>query len=143
MVDGKIFNNARKTLLKYFQNTIFKPWTIALLTMTLTMVWKSNMIVIKRELHLSFMSQPWHWACDQVKSLQGCGPRRKPKSHISCSRECKRVWGNKPSHSQVNSHYGSWNFDGLPNFQRATAGVKTHWIEEFLILLKSFWNIDI
>jgi hypothetical protein len=39
----------------------------------------------------------------------GSGPRGKPKSHISCSRECKRLWGNEPSHSQVNSHVGSWS----------------------------------
>jgi hypothetical protein len=38
------------------------------------------------------------------------------RSHIPCSRECKRVWGNEPSHSQVNSHFGSSNFNGLPNF---------------------------
>jgi hypothetical protein len=39
--------------------------------------------------------------------LQGCEPRGKPGSHISCSQECKRVWGNEPSHSQVNFHLGS------------------------------------
>jgi hypothetical protein len=33
----------------------------------------------------------------------------KPMSHISCSRECTRVWGNEPSHSQVNFHFGSWS----------------------------------
>jgi len=31
----------------------------------------------------------------------------KPGSHISCSWECKRVWGNEPPHSQVNSHFES------------------------------------
>ncbi len=31
------------------------------------------------------------------------------KSHISSSQECKRVWGSEASHSQVNSHCGSWN----------------------------------
>ncbi len=41
--------------------------------------------------------------------LQGCGPRGKPMNHISCSRECKKVWGNEPSHFQVNFHLGSWN----------------------------------
>jgi len=30
-----------------------------------------------------------------------------PRSHISCSRECKRVWKNEPTHSQMNSHFGS------------------------------------
>jgi hypothetical protein len=27
----------------------------------------------------------------------------------------------------VNSHFRSWSHNGLPNFQRAIAGVKTHW----------------
>jgi hypothetical protein len=38
----------------------------------------------------------------------------------------------------MNSHFGSWSPDGLSNLQRAIAGVKTHWIEEFLISSKSF-----
>jgi hypothetical protein len=42
----------------------------------------------------------------KAKGLQGYGLRRKPGSHISCSRECQRVWGNDPSHSQVNSMLG-------------------------------------
>ncbi len=46
------------------------------------------------------------------------------------------MWGNEPSHSQRNSHFGSWSFRGLLNFQRAIAGVKTHWIEAFLISLE-------
>jgi hypothetical protein len=74
---------------------------------------------------------------------QGCRPSRKPGSHISCSRECRRMWGNEPSHSQVSSHFGSWSHDGLLNFQRAIIGAKTHWIEKFLISLKSFWNVDV
>jgi len=64
-------------------------------------------------------------------------------SNISCSRECKRMWRNEPSHSQVNSHFGSWSLNELPNFQRAISGVKTHWIETFLISLKSSWNVDV
>ncbi len=38
-----------------------------------------------------------------------------PGNHISCSQECKKVGGNEPPHSQVNSHFGSWNPNGLPN----------------------------
>jgi hypothetical protein len=53
-------------------------------------------------------------------------PKKKPMSHISCSWECRRVWGNEPSHSQMNSHFGSWSPNGPPNFQRAISGVKTH-----------------
>ncbi len=48
----------------------------------------------------------------------------KLESHISCFRECKRVRGNEPSHSQGSSHFGSWNFGGLQNFKRAIVGSK-------------------
>jgi hypothetical protein len=68
--------------------------------------------------------------------------KRKLGSHISCSRECKRVWGNEPSHSQGNSHFGSWSPGELSNLQRAIARVKTHWIEVFLISLQSSWNVN-
>ncbi len=64
-------------------------------------------------------------------------------SHISYSQECKRVQRIEPSHSQVNSHFGSWSPNGLLNFQRAIAGVKTHWIEKFLISLESSWNLNV
>jgi hypothetical protein len=65
------------------------------------------------------------------------------ESHISCSRECKRVWGNEPSHSRVNSHFGSWSLNIFLNFQRMIAGVKSHWIETFLISLESYWNVNV
>jgi hypothetical protein len=70
--------------------------------------------------------------------LQRCGPKMKHGSHISCSQECRRVWGNEPPHSQVNSQFGSWSPDGLLNLQRAILGVKTHWIEEFFYHYKFF-----
>jgi hypothetical protein len=69
--------------------------------------------------------------------------KTKPGSHISCSQECKRVWGNEPSHSQINSHFGSWSPNGLLNFQKAIVEVKTHWIKMFLISLESSWNLDV
>jgi hypothetical protein len=69
--------------------------------------------------------------------------KRKLGSHISCSQECKRVRGNEPSHSQVNSHFGIWSPNGFPNFQKAIAKVKTHWIEEFFVSLGSYGNINV
>jgi hypothetical protein len=45
----------------------------------------------------------WTIAHDQCKGLQRCGPRMKPKSHISCSWECGRMWGNEP-------HTPKWTF---------------------------------
>jgi hypothetical protein len=55
----------------------------------------------------------------------------------------QRVWGNEPSHSQVNSHVGSWSPNGLLNFQNAIARVKTHHLEKKFISLKSYWNLNI
>jgi len=78
-----------------------------------------------------------------IKGLRRCIPRVKFESHISCFRECRRVWENKPSHSQVNFHFGSWSPDGLLNLQRAIVGVKIHWIESFLIPLKNSWNVKV
>jgi hypothetical protein len=54
-----------------------------------------------------------------------------------------RVWGNEPSHPQMNSHFGSWSPNGFSNLQRAIAGIKTHWFEEFFISMKSYWNVDV
>ncbi len=63
-------------------------------------------------------------------------------NHISCSWECRRVWGNEPSQSQVTSHFGSWSLDGFLNLQKMISGIKNHWIEEFLISLKRSWNLN-
>jgi hypothetical protein len=52
----------------------------------------------------------------KAKGLQDCGSRGKPRSHTACSRECRKVWRNEPSHSQGNSHFGRWSPSGLPNF---------------------------
>ncbi len=50
---------------------------------------------------------------------------------------------NEHSHSQVNSHFGSWSLGGLPNPHKEIVGVKTHWIDKFVISLESSWNIDV
>jgi hypothetical protein len=65
------------------------------------------------------MSQPYPWVCNQGKGLWGYGLKRKPKSHISCSRECKRVWGNKPSHSQGDSHCGELESQWTSKFSKS------------------------
>ncbi len=49
-------------------------------------------------------------------------------------RECE----NEHSHSQMNSHVGSWGPGGLPKLQRAIAKVKTPRLEEFFISLNSY-----
>jgi hypothetical protein len=63
--------------------------------------------------------------------------KSEPGNHISCSWECKRIWGNEHSHSEVSSHFGSWSLDGFLNFHWMILGVKTHWIKTFIISLES------
>jgi hypothetical protein len=46
-------------------------------------------------------------------------------------------------HTAREFHFGSWSLGGLPNLQRAIAGVKNQWLEEFFISLKRSWNLDI
>ncbi len=46
----------------------------------------------------------------------------KPGSHIRDSRECRKVWGSEPSHSQGNSRFGRWSPGGLPKLQRPIWG---------------------
>jgi hypothetical protein len=54
--------------------------------------------------------------------------------------ECE---GMNPPYFQVNSHFGSWSLDGLPNLQRAISGVKVYYIEEVFIPLKRSWNLNV
>jgi hypothetical protein len=89
------------------------------------------------------------------KGLQGCEPkgssrvkarRRSPgvtSQTPGSVRKCEGVWGNEPSHSQGNSHFGRWSPGGLPKLQRAIAGVKTQWLVAFFISLESSWNVDV
>jgi hypothetical protein len=73
----------------------------------------------------------------KAKACKGVGQEWSQESHFML-RECKKMWGNEPPPSLVNSHFGSWNPNGLLNLQRAIAKVKTHWIEKFLISLEIF-----
>jgi len=68
--------------------------------------------------------------------------KRKLESHIIDSRECRKVWGSEPSHSQGNSHFGRWSPGGLLKLQRPIWGVKTQWLVAFLISLESSWKLD-
>jgi hypothetical protein len=36
-----------------------------------------------------------------------------------------------------------WTPEGLPNLQKAIAGVKIQWIEEFFISLENYWNVNV
>jgi hypothetical protein len=61
------------------------------------------------------------------------------ESHFH-SRECE---GMNPTHSQVDSHFGSCNPYGNLNLQKDISRVKTHCIKKFLKPLESSWNIDV
>jgi len=52
--------------------------------------------------------------------------KRKPKNEGKCE-------GMNPHTPKGASTLGVWSPDGLLNFQRVIAGVKTQWIEEFFI----------
>jgi hypothetical protein len=49
------------------------------------------------------------------KGCKGAG-QEEAGSHITYSRECKKVWGSETSHSQVNSHVGSWSSERTPEY---------------------------
>jgi hypothetical protein len=53
------------------------------------------------------------------------------------------MWRNEPTHSQMDSHFGSWNPFGVLNLQKGISRVKIHWIKKFLTSLKSSWNLDV
>jgi hypothetical protein len=67
------------------------------------------------DIHLHFRSMDVQKCRDPSLRLatkaRGCKvtSQREANSHAACSWECKRVCGNRPSHSQRNSHFGSWS----------------------------------
>ncbi len=73
----------------------------------------------------------------KAKGLVRLKAKRKPGSHTTWSRECRKVWENEPSNSQGNSHFGRWSPSEFLNLQNAIAVVKTHWLEEFFISSES------
>jgi hypothetical protein len=79
----------------------------------------------------------------KARACEGTGQEGSLGVTCHAPRECKRVWGNEPSHSQVNAHFRSWSPDGLLNLQGTIARVKTHWIEKKIISLESYWNLDL
>jgi hypothetical protein len=64
-----------------------------------------------------------------LRPRQGLGrlwAKRKPESEGNCE-------GMNLHTPKGASTLGVWNLGGLPNFQKAIAGVKTQWIEKFFI----------
>jgi hypothetical protein len=79
----------------------------------------------------------------KARGVANVQAKRKPENRITYSRECRKVWGSEPSHSQGNSHFGKWSPGGLPKLQRAILGVKIQWVVTFFIPLESSWNVDV
>jgi len=79
----------------------------------------------------------------KAKGVVRVRAKRKPKSHIRDSWECRRMWGSGPSHSQGNSHFGRGSPGGLPKLQRPIWRVKTQWLVAFFISLESSWNVNV
>jgi hypothetical protein len=46
-------------------------------------------------------------------------------------------------HTPKWTHFGSWNLNRLPKFLRTISGVKTLWIENFVISLENVLNVDV
>jgi hypothetical protein len=76
-----------------------------------------------------FIKQPWcpmarNMVCrnpsfrlaTKARGLQCHGPRRVTRESLHMLPGVQGVWGHEPSHSQGNSHVGSWSPKGLPNF---------------------------
>jgi hypothetical protein len=62
--------------------------------------------------------------------------KKEARSHTTYSQECERCEGlNPPTPREF--HFGSWNFGGPLNFQRAIARVKIQWIEKVLYIIEN------
>jgi len=77
-----------------------------------------------------------------VTKARGCkvaGQKRSPgvMSHAPGSaRECKGIDPHIPK--------GTLTLGvGIPNLQKAIAGIKIQWLEEFFIPLEIHWNVDV
>jgi hypothetical protein len=61
----------------------------------------------------------------KAKGVARLRTKRDPRSHSEYSRECKRMSGSEPSHSQREFNFGSWSPDAFLNLQKEILGVKT------------------
>jgi hypothetical protein len=71
--------------------------------------------------------------------LQGCGPRGSPGITLHVLGSVGKCEGMNPHTPKATPTLGG----GILNFQKAIVRVKTKWIEEFLLSLESFWNLDV
>jgi hypothetical protein len=97
---------------------------------------QSLALLILLDFEKTFDQIDWKYLFDVVTLALGSRPRQRlARARAKRSvRECE----DEDSHSQVSSHFGSWNLDGLPNLQRTITEVKTPRIEKFFISLESY-----
>jgi hypothetical protein len=80
------------------------------------------------------------WLSQGHGKVRADSATRESHSH---SRECKKVWGNEPTHFQKDSHFGNYSPYKVLNAQRIILKVKVHWIEKLFTPLESSWNLNV
>ncbi len=83
------------------------------------------------------VSWPLPWACNQNKGMDRCGRRVQPRNHIHTLRSVKECEGMSPHTPMWTPTLGVKVFMDFWMFREQFEGVKTHWIEKFLRLLKN------
>jgi hypothetical protein len=97
---------AFKVQSKQVQNPTKSPF------LNVDLVWVKGKNHVCRNPSLGLVAKAKAWKV--VSQDEAMWAKRKPGSHISCSHECKKVWGSEPSHSQVNSPFVSWSPKWIP-----------------------------
>ncbi len=77
------------------------------------------------------------WLVTKVKVWKGACQEGSPEVTSHTPGSAKKCEGMN-LHTPKEFHFGSWTLSGLPNLQRVIVGIKTHWIEMFLISLEIF-----
>jgi hypothetical protein len=73
----------------------------------------------------------------KAKACKGVGQEWSPGVTFHARGKCRKMWGNEPAHSQMNSHFGSWSFDGFSNFQKAIVGSKLSNFQRAIVGVKT------
>jgi hypothetical protein len=77
------------------------------------------------------------------QGLQGCKPKVNPGVTSHAPKECKRVWGNEPSHSQVNFHLDSWSPKWTPEFSESNCMGQNSMDQCVPYIIEKFLNVDV
>jgi hypothetical protein len=94
-------------LCHYFWNKIVNP------SLTLLFGWELDKNVVKGATQVC--RNPSLRLTTKARGCKVTG-KRGAGSHAACFQECKNMWGNRPSHSQGNSHFGELESWWTPEF---------------------------